>query len=423
MSNTSTSTSGIAAAQLADHLRALGVRRGDVLLVHMSYRAVRPVIGGPLGVIEGMRAAVGDEGTVVMPSWTDDDDRPFDAATTAAAASLGVTADVFWRVPGARRSEHPFALAAIGPHAAAITADPLPIPPSRPESPVGRVHDLDGQVLLLGVGHDANTTIHLAELLARVPYGVPKHCTVSIEGLPVRIEYAENDHCCQRFALADDWLRARGLQREGRVGNAEARLVRSRDLVAVVREQLARDPMIFLHAPEHGCVECDEARRSLRASTPEVTREDITSPTAYALIAALNAELTGAYPEPGATHFRLDPGEVAEGRGAFLVVRLDGRPVACGALRRLEEGTGELKRMYVAPDERGRGIGRALLAALEEEARRLGLARLVLETGTRQTQAIALYRRAGFERIPAYGEYVSSPTTSVCMGKELPPRV
>ncbi len=72
--------------------------------------------------------------------------------------------------------------------------------------------------------------------------------------------------------------------------------------------------------------------------------------------------------------------------------------------------------MFVRSEERGRGIGRALLAALEAEARRLGLTRLVLETGVRQLEAIALYESAGFSRIPPFGEYVGSPL-SVCMVK------
>jgi aminoglycoside N3'-acetyltransferase len=125
------------------------------------------------------------------------------------------------------------------------------------------VHDLNGQVLLLGVGHDANTTLHLAELMAGVPYGVPSHCTVLCDGQPVRIEYQENDHCCERFALADEWLRERGLQREGRVGHAHARLALSRDIVTVALERLASDPLLFLHPPGAGCAECDEARRGI----------------------------------------------------------------------------------------------------------------------------------------------------------------
>lgn len=146
----------------------------------------------------------------------------------------------------------------------------------------------------------------------------------------------------------------------------------------------------------------------------------VTDPMAQALIAALNAELLAAYPEPGATHFQLDPAEVWGDRGAFLVA-LDsatGHPVGCGAVRRIASGTGELKRMYVVPESRGRAVGRALVAALEGASRGIGLRRVVLETGIRQTATMALYERTGFSRIPAFGEYEDSPT-SVCYGKNL----
>lgn len=258
-------------SQLTDQLRALGVRAGGVLLVHLSYRAVRPVAGGPAGVIEALRGAVGGGGTVVMPAWGDEDDTPYDPADTPVSPTLGVTAETFRRLPDVRRSAHPFAFAASGPRADQITADPLPLPPHRPESPVGRVHQLGGQVLLLGVGHDANTTIHLAEVLAGAPYAVPHHCTVRESGRAVRIDYLETDHCCERFALMDDWLRARGLQREGPVGGAHARLVESAAVVAIAREWLERDPLVFLHPEGSGCSECDLARRSLHRTT---TMED-----------------------------------------------------------------------------------------------------------------------------------------------------
>jgi aminoglycoside N3'-acetyltransferase len=247
---------------VADQLRVLGVRQGGVLLVHTSFRAVRPVEGGPRGLIEALRAALGARGTLVLPAWTGDDEDPFDPAATPTSPDLGVLPATFWRLPGVVRSTHPFAFAAAGPLAERITAGPLPTPPHAPGSPVGRVHELDGQVLLLGVSHDADTTLHLAELLADVPYRVPKHITVLRDGRPVRVEYGENDHCCQRFELMDGWLRERGLQREGKVGHAHARLVRSRDIVAVALERLARDPLVFLHPPDAGCEDCDEARRS-----------------------------------------------------------------------------------------------------------------------------------------------------------------
>jgi aminoglycoside N3'-acetyltransferase len=250
--------------EVVQHLRSLGVQRGGVLLVHMSFRAVRPVESGPVGLITALHDAIGADGTLVMPSWTGSDRDVFDPETSAASGDLGVVADTFWRMPGVRRSHHPFAFAASGPHAALVTSDPIAFPPHAPESPIGRVHELDGQILLLGVGHDANTTLHLAEILGGAPYRVAKSITIEINGQPERIEYGENDHCCQRFALADEWLRSRSLQAEGPVGHGHARLVRSRDVVAVTREHLAGDPLVFLHPPVTGCDECDEARRSVR---------------------------------------------------------------------------------------------------------------------------------------------------------------
>jgi aminoglycoside N3'-acetyltransferase len=244
---------------VVEQLRRLGVQPGGVLLVHTSYRAVRPVEGGPAGLIDALCTALGPAGTLVMPSWGDDDDVPFDPVRSPAARDLGIVAETFRRLPGARRSDHPFAFAALGPQAVTVLADPLPLPPHIGASPIGRVHDLDGQVLLLGVNHDADTTLHLAEVISGVPYRIPKHCTVLRDGRPVRLEYGENDHCCERFRLADEWLRAAGVQREGRVGHADARLARSRDIVRIAGAHLAAGPLVFLH--EAGvCPECDRAR-------------------------------------------------------------------------------------------------------------------------------------------------------------------
>jgi len=253
-------------SEIVEQLRALGVEAGGVLLVHTSFRALRPIESGPLGLIAALRTALGPDGTLVMPSWTGDDATPFDPATTAAAPDLGVTADFFWRQPGVVRSDHAFACAAIGPKAEAIVKTALPLPPHTPDSPVGRVRDHDGQVLLLGVGHDADTSLHVAELLTPVPYGVPKHFTGrGDDGRSIRVDYRENDHCCQRFALADGWLRARGLQAEGPVGHGPARLARAQDIVRLAVCALRDEPLLFLHGAEDGCAECDEARASVSA--------------------------------------------------------------------------------------------------------------------------------------------------------------
>jgi putative acetyltransferase len=151
----------------------------------------------------------------------------------------------------------------------------------------------------------------------------------------------------------------------------------------------------------------------------DIRRSSLASPDAVRLITALNAELRAKFPEPGATHFTLSSEDVADGDGAFLIVYQENEAVGCGAIRRLDTERAELKRMFVAPAQRGRGVGRAIVAALENEARRLGISRLVLETGTRLPAAIALYERSGYSRIPLFGEYTRSPDTSICFGKTL----
>ena len=141
----------------------------------------------------------------------------------------------------------------------------------------------------------------------------------------------------------------------------------------------------------------------------EIRREDLTSATAQALIAGLNSELRSRYPEDGVSYFRLDPDEVRPGRGAFLIAYVDGMPVGCGAVRSIEDGAAEIKRMYVVPAFRQRGVAKRVLDALEDEARNLGITRLLLETGPRQPEAIALYEKAGYVARSPFGEYDASP--------------
>ncbi len=253
----------VSIASVVEQLRALGVRQGAVLLVHTSFRAVRPVEGGPRGVLAALRGAVGIDGTIVMPTMTDGEG-VYDPRATP-SVDMGVVAETFWRTRGVHRSGHPGgSFAAEGPHAVRICA-PQPLsPPHGRDSPPGRVRDLDGHVLLLGVLHSESTTLHVAESIANVPYSV-SHPTVVVEadGVARSVMIAETDHCCRGFTKIDARLRARGLQREGRVGHADARLVRARDLVDVALELLAVDPLCFLCVPAVGCDECDAARASV----------------------------------------------------------------------------------------------------------------------------------------------------------------
>jgi aminoglycoside 3-N-acetyltransferase len=247
--------------RLVHQLHAIGVVPGSVLVVHASFRAVGPVEGGPHGLIDALRDAIGPNGTLVMPSMTSSS-VVYDPAFTP-TKGMGIVAETFRRLPDVLRGDHPTSsFAALGPQAAYIAA-PQPVsPPHGPDSPVGRVHDLDGWVLLLGVDHTANTTIHLAECIAGVPYRVSKTATVLVEGRPQRVTFAENDHCCRHFALVDDWLRHAGLQAEGTVGNAHVRLARSRDIVRIVAARRHAEPALFLH-PRGSCYECDAAWASI----------------------------------------------------------------------------------------------------------------------------------------------------------------
>jgi len=251
----------IPGAELTAHLLELGVTPGGVLLVHSSFSRVGPVEGGPGALILALQAALGPTGTLVMPSMSDDDDHPFDRRATP-CLGMGVLAETFWRTRGVLRSDSPHAFAAVGPQAARITADhPIDVPHGL-NSPVGRVYELDGQILMLGVGHDANTTVHLAEALEGVRYHRQKFATIMQGGQAVRCCYNEIDHCCDKFTLVDQWLDAEERQRRGRVGHGEARLAGSREVVEVVRARLRADETVFLHEPGVD-IECDEARASI----------------------------------------------------------------------------------------------------------------------------------------------------------------
>ena len=159
-------------------------------------------------------------------------------------------------------------------------------------------------------------------------------------------------------------------------------------------------------------------------ATPALTTVPWDDPDAARLRDAMQAELRALYGDDDEPVPLVDTSGIA----AMVVLRADGVPVACGALRRLEPGswgdgepgprTGELKRMFVLPGWRGRGLSRMVLVDLEQRARADGVRTLVLETGTLQTAAIALYSTSGYRRVSAYGGYVHSPL-SLCYAKDL----
>src|SRR4030095_5479656 len=143
------------------------------------------------------------------------------------------------------------------------------------------------------------------------------------------------------------------------------------------------------------------------------------APETLRLVGRLWEELGALYPEvKGAPSA---PDEIAGERASFVVAWVKSEPVGCGAFRPFSEeeiDVAEIKRMYVEPRMRGRGISRSILAKLEKLARDCGYAVVRLETGLRQPNAIRLYETSGYHRIERYGRHREDPL-SVCFEKHL----
>jgi len=137
------------------------------------------------------------------------------------------------------------------------------------------------------------------------------------------------------------------------------------------------------------------------------------------LLAALDAYLESLYP-PESNHI-LDVDTLCAPNVRFFVARRRGEAVGCGALRSDSAGYGEVKRMFVRPEARGRKLGRAILMRIEGQASREGLKWVRLETGIHQVEALALYRRVGYAERGPFGEYASDPLSHF-MEKKIDPR-
>jgi putative acetyltransferase len=149
-----------------------------------------------------------------------------------------------------------------------------------------------------------------------------------------------------------------------------------------------------------------------------VEAEPFDSEDARRLVEALDAHLAGRYSPDQRFGPNLKPRHLGPGLGTFLVARADGRAIGCGAVRRLDEESFEVKRMYVEPTARGLGVAKQILGRLEADAAALGARRFVLETGVHQAEAIGLYRQAGYRQVDCWGEYLTSET-SVCFEKRI----
>lgn len=136
----------------------------------------------------------------------------------------------------------------------------------------------------------------------------------------------------------------------------------------------------------------------------EIVTSDPTAAESRALVTAMEEEIERIYADrPGSIHdITADAGEMSPPGGGFMIALVDGSPAGCGGFKGIGEGVCEVKRMYVAPEARGLGLGGALLRGIEEAARDAGYALARLDTGDRQPAAGRLYAGAGYRAIPDY---------------------
>lgn len=260
--------------QLEKDLRQLGLISGDMVYVHTSLRAIGKIDGGADTLINAFLNVLGPNGTIAVPTHT----LSFVGLgkpphTPDTPTMLGTFPEVLRKRPEAQRSGHAsHATAAIGKHAKTLTENHDPCNALGIHSPIYRLWQMNGKILLLGVTHKVNTSIHLAESLAKMPY-VCLHYDASWgeavhELLPdgtikehIQVEFSA---CSGVYNKVQPLLEAKGQSSIGKIGNATSYLMKSQDLVSQAMELLEKDNAALL-CDEDNCPSCP-ARKELLAT-------------------------------------------------------------------------------------------------------------------------------------------------------------
>lgn len=244
---------------LARDLRAAELDQGAVLVVHSSLAQVGWVLGGPAEMVRALQDVVGPTGTVLMPtfsfnlaSWSLP---PFDPRHTP--SRVGRLTEIFWRMEDVLRSPHPtHSIAAWGALACDMVGGPVDYEPLGVNSPLDRARLAGARILMIGVGQNRNSTVHLAESLAGMPYlaipfaeNVPYETAFSIPAPgapPTEVRLNEVPGSSEGFEVLDHLLLEKGVAETCLVGDAESTLMTSRDLCETVVALLRADPLLLL---------------------------------------------------------------------------------------------------------------------------------------------------------------------------------
>lgn len=245
----------VTAADVAAVARHCGIGAGDVLMMHCSIGSVGYVVGGAQAILDGLATAVGSAGTLTMPAQTGDWSDPADWVAPPVPESwwatiraetpafdpyrtppqrIGALADALLLRRETLRSNHPrLSHMAYGPHAQLIIGSHSLDEGFGERSPLARLYDLDALVVLIGVGHANNTSLHLAETRASWPSRttIQQGARMLVEGESRWVTYTETDHQTDDFEAVGAAFEATGAVRVGMLGKAQVRVMRQRSLV------------------------------------------------------------------------------------------------------------------------------------------------------------------------------------------------
>ncbi|HEY5058738.1 MAG TPA: AAC(3) family N-acetyltransferase [Gaiellaceae bacterium] len=259
--------------KLHDAFCSIGLKSGDQAIVHSSLRALGPLDGGAGAVVETLLDILGEDGLLVVPTFTYDSQR-FDPSTTPGRA--GALSEWARHVPGAVRSRHPtHSVAAIGAGAAAFCADHELRAATDLGTPLDRLAASGGYVLLLGVGQASNTMVHVGEFHAAafyldIPFSPiwPREHTIVDGDEVLHVAYDRFPGCSRAFGVVERGLRARGALRDGGIARAHAQLIPAAAIVEETVALLADDPRALL-CSDPSCYRCVRARARIMGA-PDV---------------------------------------------------------------------------------------------------------------------------------------------------------